>query len=137
MLDLDGKDKPTLEVSLSGKEFKIKRVVSGVYQRYGDFAKESGKALKLVSDLQGKFDEGVEGLDEEVIKMTTLTEEIAEMRETMERESITLILEKNGYEMDWEWWMENTDTYDRQAFIVECLNKDHKTGGSGKKKQES
>lgn len=137
MINLDEKERPILDIQVAGKNFKIKRVVSGVFQRYGDFAKSSGEALKRISDLQTRLDDGkdFEEVQEEYTELQTVSEEVAQLREKMETECIGLILEKNGYELDWDWWLENTDTTDRQGFIVECLNKDYSAGGSGKKKQ--
>lgn len=129
MVRLADRERPIVTVQVADKEFVIRRVVTGVFRRYGQFAQDSGEAITQLADLQKQMDApdaDLESLQPRIQEMTSVAEHVASNREAMEQECIRLILEKNGYSFDWDWWIDNTDTTDRQAFIVECLNKDTK-----------
>lgn len=135
---IDEKERPAISIEIAGQTFEIRRVVTGVRQRWGEFMQLQGQALEGVGQLKQKLSEAEDSetvpknIQEEVERMNSYTEKIAVQRERAERECIQLILEKNGYQLDWPWWVDETDSIDRQRFIVEALNKD--AGSGGKKK---
>lgn len=136
---IDERERPAISIEVAGASYLIKRVVTGVRQRWGEFMQLQGEALKQVDQLRASLEQAGEGsqeqLQREITRMNSFTEKIARQREEAERECIRLVLEKNGYELDWHWWLENTDSTDRQSFIVEALNKD--AIEKGKKKAAS
>lgn len=135
MIHLSDRDRPILTIEVGGETFVIRRVVTGVYKRYGTFATEGGEALRRLAALQERKDNEPEKADEireQIDEMSAVAEEIGAGREQMEQDCIRMILEGNGHEFDWEWWIDNTDTVERQAFLVECMNKDAKGGGQKK-----
>lgn len=139
MVKLSDKDRPVSTIELEDKTFVIRKVVTGVYRRYGQFAADSGEVISQLGNLQKQIEEGdpdkVTAIQEQLQEMNTVAEQMAQQRESMEHDCIEMILSRNGYEMDWQWWIDNTDMTDRQAFIVECLNKD--TQGGSKKKADA
>ncbi|MFP4427590.1 MAG: hypothetical protein ACLFPP_14130 [Spirochaetaceae bacterium] len=98
---------------------------------------EGGEALQELSEIQKRLDEEPENtgdIRERIKDMSIVADQLGAYREQMEKDCIRMILEKNGYEFDWEWWIDNTDNHERQAFLVECMNKD--SSGGGQKKTE-
>lgn len=135
MIHLSDRDRPIVTIEAGGQTFVIRRVVTGVYKRYGTYSSEGGEALQRLASLQERLDKEPEKeteIRERIDEMSAVAEEIGAGREQMEKDCIRMILEGNGYEFDWDWWIDNTDTVERQAFLVECMNKDAK--GSGQKK---
>ncbi len=136
-VSIDTKERPVISLEVAGQPFEIKRVVTGVRQRWGEFLQLQGRALEEVAKLQEKVDAAGGDMDqvrEDIVAAQEYSNKIAEKRTETERECIQLILEKNGYDFDWSWWFDETDSVDRQSFIIEALNKDANTGGGGKKK---
>lgn len=140
VVKIDERERPAISIEVAGATFLIKRVVTGVRQRWGEFLQLQGEALQQVNELKKRLDAtankdkaATEKLQNDVTTMNSYTEQIAKSRESAERDCIKLILEKNGYEFDWRWWVDETDSTDRQQFILEALNKDAVEGQSKKK----
>jgi hypothetical protein len=137
-VNINNRERPAISLEVAGQHFEIKRVVTGVRQRWGEFLQLQGEALEKVADLQKKVEVAGGDMDkvrDDVVGAQEYSNRIAERRTAAEKECIELILEKNGYTFDWLWWLDETDSVDRQGFIIEALNKDTNTGGSeGKKK---
>lgn len=133
---IDEKERPAISVEVAGRTFLIRRVVTGVRQRWGEFMQLQGEALQMVDDLKQKIDKAggqeTKELQAEIDSMNGLAEKIAKGRESAETDCLRLILEKNGYEFDWSWWMDETDSVDRQSVIIEAINKDSVAGGKKK-----
>ena len=70
---------------------------------------------------------------EEAQRLSAEAEEFAKRKLDLYSKIIRLLLEKNGYEYDQEWWEENTDELDMRTFIEKCLTKDAQADGSKKK----
>lgn len=136
-VSIDTKERPAISVEVAGQSFEIKRVVTGVRQRWGQFLQLQGEALETIAVLQEKLDSAdgdIDRFNKEIVEAQKYSNKIAEKRTEAERDCIQLILEKNGYRFDWSWWLDETDSVDRQSLIIEALNKDANTGGGGKKK---
>jgi hypothetical protein len=129
---IDDRDRPEVELSISGESFRIRRVVNAVRRIYGQYMERAGKEIERLGDLQSRLETGA-ATDQDVADATERVSEVVEQRDEAINECIRLILEKNGYEYDQQWWEENSDQYDRQHFVVAALNKDVKPG-AGKKK---
>lgn len=135
MIVIDDKDRPEVELSISGATYRVRRVVNAVRRIYGQYLERAGKEIENLGALQRRLDDG-KATQEDVAAATDRVTEVVLEREEAVMQCIQLILEKNGYEYDRDWWDENTDQYDRQHFVVSALNKDVKPGG-GKKKADS
>jgi hypothetical protein len=137
---IDEKERPAISIEVAGQTFVIRRVVTGVRQRWGEFMQLQGQALQMVDDLKQKIDKAggteTEALKKEIDSMNGLAEKIAKARESAEEDCLQLILEKNGYEFNRNWWIDETDSVDRQSCIIEAINKDS-VGAIGKKKAVS
>lgn len=131
-VDLSDKPRAAVTLQLGGRSFRIARVVTGVRRLYGEFLRETGRLLEQTADI-AKLSEALDAATEEA-EQKRLGAEIAAasapIEDSVERRSadimriLRLILEKNGYEFDPEWWDENADQADIVAFIAESLNKD-------------
>jgi len=139
-VNLNEKVRTILEIEISDRTFRISRVVTGVRQLYAGILTDAGTYMQRVGELQGKLDELGDAKDsEEFIRierqLEVLTEEVNEFAERKQAElmrCVELLMSKNGYEYDRDWWTENTDETDIKAFIVECLNKDVPSGSKKK-----
>ncbi len=117
----------TAVLTVSDKEFRISRVVTGVRVLYANFLTQMGEILKEISTLD------TQNADSEEIKNAIAkAEAFKNTREETTEHCLELLLAKNGYEYDKAWWTENADDYDIRAFIEICLSKD--ADGSKKKK---
>jgi hypothetical protein len=116
-----GEQRTSVTIELSGERFTITRVVVGVHRAYGEYLDRAGELLKRLS----KYEEG-----EESEKLVDEVEGFYQRKYEMLYYCIRLLLEKNGYEFDRNWWEENAEQQDLEEFVVEAMKKD----GTGKKK---
>ena len=139
-IDLNQK-KESVTLTLGEKKFTIRRVVTGVLQLYGDFARDQGEKLEQIGQLQAEQErlekiapedvtpEELQELDKASQKLVDEVEEFSKAKIDRLLRMIQLLLEKNGYEYDRQWWIDNGDPSDYQSFIVACINKDVPAGG--------
>jgi hypothetical protein len=128
---IDDKSRPELTLVISGQEFQIRRVVNAVRRLYGAMLINTGDAIENLSRLQKRADAG-EDVSGELGEAAGEVDRYVQNREKTVCDCIEYILTGNGYEYDQNWWDENTDIWDRSAFVVECLNKDASVGGKKK-----
>lgn len=127
--DLNGREKCiTAVISAGDHSFRISRVVIAVRVLYSNHIKEMGDLLQRLSKLDAK-----DADSEEAQRLSAEAEEFAKRKLDLYSKIISLLLEKNGYEYDREWWEENTDELDMRTFIEKCLTKDAPADGSKKK----
>lgn len=127
--DLNGREKCITAVITIGKEtFRISRVVIAARVLYSNHIKEMGELLQRLSRLESKNAD-----TEEARRLTAEAEEFAKRKLELYGKIIRLLLEKNGYTYDAEWWKENTDELDMRSFIEKCLMKDAPADGNKKK----
>lgn len=117
IVDLNDASRVAIDLRLGGQSFRISRVVMGVRRTYGDLMKETGEALAKVAALAHAEDDELERLGAEA-------EALAERNQTRLFHILELLLTKNGYEYDPEWWLDNGDEEDLRTFIVSAINKD-------------
>ncbi len=125
MIDLNKeKGRRVIEIRLADKTFRIVRVVTGVRQMYADWMARTADSLRLAQALeQGPEEPDIE-FESRVEAVTKQIEEFTAERKEAYYQMLELILDRNGYELDREWWEKNTDEFDQQAFMRECLMKD-------------
>ena len=127
--DLNGREKCiTAVISVGDHSFRISRVVIAVRVLYSNHIKEMGDLLQRLSKLDAK-----DADSEEAQRLSAEAEEFAKRKLDLYSKIISLLLEKNGYAYDREWWEENTDELDMRTFIEKCLTKDAPADGSKKK----
>jgi mevalonate kinase len=143
-VDLNQK-KESVTLTLGDKKFTVRRVVTGVLQLYGEFARDQGEMLERIGHLQTDQErlekispeeisqEELDELDKTSQELVDEVEEFSKAKIDRLLRMIQLLLEKNGYEYDREWWIENADVSDYQNFIVACINKDVPAAGGVKK----
>ena len=131
MVDLNEKSRASVTIELGGKSFKIERVVTGVRQLYGRHVTTAGQLLVKVGQLNERIQAVKSATAEEQKKAEDAVEENTAEVEKFASEKldillrcIELLLVKNGYEFDRQWWIENGDDKDYQDFIVEAFKKD-------------
>ncbi len=129
--DLNGREKCITAVITIGEEtFRISRVVIAARVLYSNHIKEMGDLLQRLSKLETR-----DADTEEARRLTAEADEFARRKLELYGKIIRLLLEKNGYTYDAEWWKENTDELDMRSFIEKCLMKD--TPADGNKKKET
>ena len=135
VVKLDDRPRAQVTIEIGGKSFKIERVVTGVRQLYGRFLTEAGLMMQKVARVNDRIQqlgsatgEDLDAASSEVEKRTGEIEQFAAGKLDILLRCIELLLEKNGYEFDREWWIENGDETDYQSLIVEALQKDSQPG---------
>lgn len=125
--DLNNRQKSvTAVIRVSDKEFRISRVVTGVRVLYSNLLTEMGERLKEICAV-----DSAKASKEELQSLVESTERFAKEKSGKLEQCMELLLTRNGYEYDRQWWDGNTDEYDVRCFIEACLSKD--ADGSKKK----
>lgn len=128
-------ERNSITLVVEGKEFIISRIVLKARQIYGEYLKLSGEYLQLVgkaNDLEGKTAEELEKINAELEKAI---EDYAIRKAEYLDELLEIILVKNGYDFDLEWWHDNTDYGAIESFVYAALKKDE-DGKASKKKAD-
>jgi len=139
VVNLDNSPRPAVIVQIADKSFTIRRVVTGVRQLWVSFVKETTELL----DTLKKHDEAQKALNaEDKQSEQKFIEEMEQFAITVDEfhhnklerllRILELLLTKNGYEFDREWWIENGDELDYKEFIESVLLQE----GNTKKKIE-
>ena len=66
----------------------------------------------------------VEEVQEYTDQLTKIAEEYAEKKLAQNRDIMQILLEKNGYNFDWDWWLDNVDCEAIDQFIAKAMKKD-------------
>lgn len=136
-VSLDSKPRNTVTIEVAGASFQITRVVIGARKLFGELMQDMGKYLELTGKLEEKFaevgedPEKQEKLQAEIKQVSKEIEDFSEDKINRYMDIIRILLEKNGYSFDRNWWIENCEQADLQYFISEAMNKD--VDGSKKK----
>ena len=117
IIDLNSTSRASVDLKLGGKTFHISRVVMGVRRLYGELVVETGQLLEKVGSLK-------EAEGEELEKLSTETEDLATRNQDRLFKILRLLLIKNGYKYNREWWEDNADDSDLRTFILSAINKD-------------
>jgi len=137
-VNLDNTPRSTVTLEIAGQSFTIRRVVTGAQQLWTTFVKESMAYLEKI-DVYQKVAAETKG-QKELAKLTEdISREIDEFAENkIDRllDILELLLTKNGYDFDRQWWIENADEADYREFIMKSMMKDQKDGNVKKKEKE-
>ena len=101
--------KNTVEIAVAGEVFAISRVVLAVHDMYNEY-------IEALTDYQAHAEEY--GVVERMRRFL-------EIRKNHIVPIMALLLEKNGYTYDDDWWKRNVESYDTMdQFIREAMSKD-------------
>ena len=126
IVDLDNSSRVAVTLQLAGESFTIRRIVTGAHRLWLAFVQETVTNLERIDAYQ-----------EAVAKMPSDLEEIRKQTEEITREIdafaesklkrllgiIELLLTKNGYAFDREWWIDNAGEEDYREFITQVMLK--------------
>lgn len=115
----------SVSITVGGKVFEINRITMRMRAMYGEYLIFCGEYVTAV----GKSQEGLETASaEELEKRSNDLSEKIEAYAIGKAKHISgllsVILEKNNYEYDKNWWEENTDYSGMESFIVQAMKKD-------------
>jgi len=137
-VNLDNTPRSTVILEIAGQSFTIRRVVTGAQQLWTAFVKESMAYLEKIDAYQKTAAE-TKGQKE----FAKLTEDISREIDEFAKSKIDrllnileLLLTKNGYTFDRQWWIDNADEADYREFIMKSMKKDQKDGNVKKKGKE-
>jgi len=132
VVNLNNALRPVVTIEVGDRRFTIRRVVTGVRQLWSAFA---GEHLSYIERVQ-EYDRAVkqieaEGNPDALEQIQKLTDEIeaavdgfASRKIDAQLRIVELLLIKNGYEFDRQWWIENAEERDYRDFIIAALEKD-------------
>jgi hypothetical protein len=130
-------ERNSVAIKVEGKEFVISRIVLKARQLYGEYLKLSGEYLNLIAESQEKANsKDAKELEEVNAKLELAVEDYAFRKAEYIEELLEIILVKNGYDFDIDWWHDNTDYSVMESFVYQALKKDE-TGAPAKKKAEA
>lgn len=128
-------EKNSVTLIVEGREFVISRIVMKARQVYGEYLQDTGKYLQLVAEAQALDGKSADELEALNAKLEGAIEDYAKKKAAYIEELLEIILVKNGYEYDPEWWASNADYSAMEAFVYAALKKDEQDK-PGKKKDE-
>jgi hypothetical protein len=142
LVNLNALSRPILTIEVGERTFEIRRVVTGARRLWSAFVAESqgylAKIAEFDKDRQALEAQGEKG-EAEIIRLTEqISADVTAFADgKIERlfGILELLLTKNGYEFDRQWWVDNADETDYRSFILEALAKDTREGSSVKKKE--
>lgn len=104
--------KNTVTIEIGGASFDISRVVLAVHDMYNEY-------LEAITE----YHESTQG-DRET-PVVKRVRQFIDIRKKYVVPIMQLLLEKNGYVYDDDWWRQNVESYDHMdEFIRACLMKD-------------
>lgn len=127
MVDLNGRENTTsVALKIQDKTFKISRIVTGARVKYSNLLKQQAKLFDEISNIDSDN-------EEDALALSARWNDFAEELPSLLLEVIELLLTKNGYGYDEDWWNENCDIQDYRNFIDAALSKDSDHETSKKK----
>lgn len=126
-VNLDNNSRTAVILQLAGKSFTIRRIVTGAHRLWLAFVQETVTNLERVDAYQKAVAEMPSDLEEIQKQTEEITREIDAFAESkLERllGIIELLLTKNGYAFDREWWIDNAGEEDYREFITQVMLKD-------------
>lgn len=131
-VSLNASSRPVVTIEVGDRRFSIRRVVTGVRQLWSAFVVEYMSYIERVY----AYDEAVKklrasGKPEAAEEIRRLTDEINSAVDGFSTRKvdallriIELLLTKNGYEFDRQWWIDNAEESEYKDFIMAALDKD-------------
>ena len=130
-------ERNSVSITIEGKVFEIKRLVLKAKQLYGEYLVMSGEYLNGINEAQKAMEsKDVEEMKRTNAKLEKDVEEYAYKKADFIEKLLEVILTKNGYTYDREWWEENTDYQIMEQFIFTALKKDDPEKVDNKKKDD-
>lgn len=131
-------ERKSVTIQVEGKTFEIYRVVNKVREMYGAYLAETSKFLKDVQSMRDAANvNDIAELEKISEKLDAAQNQYNASRAKTMVDMLALILEKNGYSFDEDWWTDNTDFYSIERFVVEAINKDLEPSHGGGKKGDA
>ena len=129
----------TVTIEVGDQSFDISRLTMQIRELYGEYYIFSGEYAKKVSAINeaSKQTTGVEELESKQAELTELITSYAVDKAERIQNILTIILDKNGYKFDSDFWEKNADYQFMEWFIVQCMNKDVDEKAPKKKLVES
>ena len=132
-IDLDARERLEIELSVSGRSWRIRKTVTAVNQVFGPAYAKAGAAQQRLGEILKQVDSGTTAEADVETELKEIDTAIAELDAAV-FECLEILLETNGHEFDRVWWERATDRHDRMHAVAEAISKDVKPGG-GKKKE--
>jgi len=136
LVNLDNTPRKAVTLQIAGQSFTIRRIVTGAQQLWSAFVRESAEYLEKIDAYQ-KAISGKISAEEIAQRTEEITRDVDAFAETkLDRllGILELLLEKNGYEFDRQWWVDNAGEEDYREFITSAMLKDQegtKKNGDG------
>jgi hypothetical protein len=140
VVNLDNSPRPSVTLVVAGESFTIRRVVTGVNQLWSAFVQETATAIEESEAYNKARREAREKQDAEAgAKLDADLEGLLARFDALNAPDrllpvIELLLTKNGYAFDRQWWVNNAGPEDYREFITEVLTREHgskKNGDAG------
>jgi hypothetical protein len=122
VVNLDATPRPVVTLQVAGQSFTIRRVVTGVHRLWSAYVRESVELLDQV-DQYSKQNPDAEEVKRQLSELTAQVDEFYRTKVERMLQIIELLLTKNGYPFDRDWWIDNAGEEDYREFIIEVLNR--------------
>ena len=136
LINLDNTPRKAVTLQIAGSSFTVRRIVTGAQQLWAAFVRESAEYLEKIDAYQ-KAISGKISAEEIAQRTEEITRDVDAFAETkLDRllGILELLLVKNGYEFDRQWWIDNAGEEDYREFITSAMLKDQegtKKNGDG------
>ncbi len=132
IVNLDNSPRPAVTLQVAGKSYTIRRIVTGVHQLWAAYVKETTEMLEAIGAYQkAEAAAGAEPDEETRKRLAKELEELSASGDAFYQSKLQrllrileLLLTKNGYAFDREWWIENAGEADYKEFIIEALSRE-------------
>ena len=131
IVDLDNSSRVAVTLQLAGKSFTIRRIVTGAHRLWLAFVQETVTNLERIDAYQeavAKMPSDLEEIQKQTEEITREIDAFAESKLERLLGIIELLLTKNGYAFDREWWIDNAGEEDYREFITQVMLKDQEPG---------
>lgn len=125
IVNLDDQSK-AVDIVIGGKTFTISRLTMQLTKLYGEYMIFCGEYAKKMSEIVKASGEekDVTALEKIAKNQGEIIEAYARGKAERIQQMLTIVLEKNGYTFEQEWWEENARYQDMEQFIFQALKKD-------------
>jgi len=134
-INLDNRPRIAVTLQLAGESFTIRRIVTGAQQLWSVFVRESAEYLEKIDAYQkaisGKI--SAKEIEQRTEEITREVDAFAESKLDRLLGILELLLVKNGYSFERQWWIDNAGEEDYREFIISAMLKDQE----GIKKNEA
>src|SRR5512133_2354120 len=122
IVNLDDRNK-SVDIVMSGKTFTISRLTLQLTKLYGEYMIFCGEYAKKMAKISADAHKDGSNLEEIAVEQGLIIEEYAHKKAELIQQMLRIILEKNGYEFDMDWWENNSRYQDMEMFIFTALKK--------------